>query len=111
MANHLHWNKDQRRAEQMEGLSAALALQFEGDYGTDPSDINAWRSMCIVLDIDPLKIPDSLDKCRKVSTPRFFSYYEVNLASLRSWYKGIMSTSTTTSRQSGSDRQSVPFPL
>lgn len=65
MTTFLNWKK-KKINEKKKGLRKAVVLQFEAYYGTDAKDINAWKSMCLVIGIDPLEIPNSLTQCRKV---------------------------------------------
>ncbi|KAJ8692423.1 hypothetical protein PTI98_009735 [Pleurotus ostreatus] len=43
----------------------AMVKEFNDIYGTDESNIDSWRKICIVLDIDPL--PDTVQEARDVS--------------------------------------------
>lgn len=65
LAAALRWEKDKMR-DNRNALRGAVALQFEAYYGTDPSDIKAWKSMCLVIGIDPMDIPHNVEECRKV---------------------------------------------
>ncbi|KAF7424607.1 hypothetical protein PC9H_009915 [Pleurotus ostreatus] len=40
----------------------AMVKEFNDIYGTDESNIDSWRKICIVLDIDPL--PDTVQEAR-----------------------------------------------
>ena len=70
MAADLGWKKEKIR-EKRRGLRKAIASDLRTHDGTDTSDVNAWRSMCCVMGIDPMEIPDTLAMCRKVRVLSF----------------------------------------
>ncbi|KIW83229.1 hypothetical protein Z517_02474 [Fonsecaea pedrosoi CBS 271.37] len=66
MCDEFGWNKRQdEKEEAMENFKSAMVQQFNDLYGTDGDDLNAWQSLCHVLNIVPM--PVGLNDCRKVS--------------------------------------------
>ncbi|TCD65123.1 hypothetical protein EIP91_003054 [Steccherinum ochraceum] len=63
MAKALHWGSKKIQKEKRK-LRDALAMQFNDYFGTDVDDVNAWRSMCVVLGVE--MIPEDMRACRKI---------------------------------------------
>ncbi|OAL23579.1 hypothetical protein AYO20_10975 [Fonsecaea nubica] len=66
MCDEFGWDKRQdEKEEAMENFKSAMVQQFNDLYGTDRDDLNAWQSLCHVLNIVPM--PVGLNDCRKQS--------------------------------------------
>ena len=79
MCDVFGWDtEDYEMREARRNFKSAIVQQFNGLYGTDVNDLNAWQELCHVLDIEP--VPESLEGCREVSgrlveTPYLDGFY------------------------------------
>jgi hypothetical protein len=66
MCNVFGWDaEDYEMREARRNFKSAIVQQFNGLYGTNIDDLNAWQELCHILDIEP--VPESLEGCREVS--------------------------------------------
>ena len=67
LRRHSQWEHDSPEGnEAWESFRDALVLDFNGIYGTDQDDIQAWHALCTVLGVNPT--PDTVSACRAVSS-------------------------------------------
>ena len=65
MCDFFNWDRDCcERQEAHEDFKTALVHRFNGVYGTDVNDIEAWRRLYVALDISPL--PDNVKNAQQV---------------------------------------------
>ncbi|QRW27727.1 ABC transporter [Rhizoctonia solani] len=65
MCDWFGWEKDdEERKEARDRLKDALVQEFNAIYGTDPNSLAAWKSLCLVLNLD--NIPNELQACRQL---------------------------------------------
>jgi len=63
LRRHSQWEHDSPEGnEAWESFRDALVLDFNGIYGTNQDDIEAWHALCTVLGVEP--IPDTVSACR-----------------------------------------------
>ncbi|KAF8710791.1 ABC transporter, partial [Rhizoctonia solani] len=68
MCDWFGWEKDdEERKEARDRLKDALVQEFNAIYGTDPNSLAAWKSLCLVLNLD--NIPNELQACRQLVKP------------------------------------------
>jgi hypothetical protein len=66
MCNDFNWGSDDYdMREAQRNFKSAMVQQFNDLYGTDQNDLEAWRRLCRVLNIDP--VPNGMKECREVS--------------------------------------------
>lgn len=58
-------SKDPEFEAAREGIDVASVCQFNDLFGTDENDIDAWQTLCDVLDIKD--VPLTLQGCKQVS--------------------------------------------
>ena len=58
------WDRnDPERKEAHQKFKAALADDFNHQYGTDVNDLTSWRGLCVALDIVPS--PDNIAEAKQ----------------------------------------------
>ncbi|KAG9096612.1 hypothetical protein FRC06_008489 [Ceratobasidium sp. 370] len=55
---------DPEREVARDGIRDALTRQFNDIYGTDERNLDAWKKLCVVLQLKD--IPDELNACREL---------------------------------------------
>jgi hypothetical protein len=66
MCDDFDWDsEDYDMREARRNFKSAMVQQFNDLYGTDQNDLESWKNLCCVLNIDP--VPDGMKECREVS--------------------------------------------
>ncbi|KAF8879697.1 hypothetical protein BD779DRAFT_1122640 [Infundibulicybe gibba] len=63
MRRHFRWGNSEEGDIAKQKFQDALTREFNSLYGQDIGDINSWRRLCHVIDIQP--IPETLFVCRE----------------------------------------------
>jgi hypothetical protein len=66
MCDDFDWDEDSyemRKAKRE--FKSAMVCQFNDLYGTDAGDLDSWKKLCRILNIEP--VPEGLKECREVS--------------------------------------------
>lgn len=62
------WTRNER-AQALDEVRNAIALQFNAFYGSNVDDLNGWHNLCRALRVQDL--PDTVNGCKAVSRAVF----------------------------------------